>query len=139
MLPANTTTIEEFIQSGKNVSLTYKDFSFLETMSNGTQVSVFNAINDYIEELRRASMIVQLNDEEYRKYVFKPKLLCHDIYGNPELYFIILLINDMIDVKEFNKKSFYMLSKEYMYLLTSYIYNSEYRAIKKYNDEYSGK
>ena len=139
MLPANTTTIEEFIQSGKNVSLTYKDFSFLETMSNRTQVSVFNAINDYIEELRRASMIVQLNDEEYRKYVFKPKLLCHDIYGNPELYFIILLINDMIDVKEFNKKSFYMLSKEYMYLLTSYIYNSEYRAIKKYNDEYSGK
>ena len=135
MLPAKTTTIEEFIKSGKSVSLTYKNFSFLETLSNGTQVSVFDVINDYISELRLASLTVQLTDEEYRK----PKLLCYDIYGNPELYFIILLINDMADVKEFNKKSFYMLSKEYMSVLTSYIYNSERAAISEYNSKYSGK
>lgn len=139
MLPAKTTTIEEFIKSGKSVSLTYKNFSFLETLSNGTQVSVFDVINDYISELRLASLTVQLTDEEYRKYCYKPKLLCYDIYGNPELYFIILLINDMADVKEFNKKSFYMLSKEYMSVLTSYIYNSERAAISEYNSKYSGK
>lgn len=137
MLPANTTTIEEFINSGKNISLDYEVFSFLETMSNNTTVSVFNVVNDYIGELRRASVLVHLQDDEYRKYAYKPKLLCHDIYGNPELYFIILLMNDMADVKEFNKRNIYMLSKEYMSTLTSYIYNSEHKAIEVYNDQYT--
>ena len=139
MLPANTTTIEEFITSGKSVSLTYKTFSFLETMSNGTQVSVLDVVNDYIPELKRAAALVRFSDEEYRKYMYKPKLLCYDVYGNPELYFIILLMNDMADVKEFYKKTILMLPKEYMSLLTSYIYNSEYKAIDVYNTNYSGK
>lgn len=137
MLPANTTTIEDFIRAGKSVSLTYKDFSFLETMSNGTKVSVLDVIHDYIEEIRRACSTIQLTDEEYRKYCYKPKLLCEAIYGNPELYFIILLINDMADVKEFNKKTFKMLTRDNMSLLTSYIYNAEYRAINSYNTQYS--
>ena len=137
MLPANTTTIAEFIRSGSTVSLDYDRFSFLETMHNGTVVSVLNVINDYIDELRNASVLVHLDDAEYRKYVYKPKLLCYDIYGNPELYFVILLMNDMADVKEFNKKNIYMLTKENMSILTSYIFNSEYRAIDAYNSKYT--
>lgn len=137
MLPANTTTIEEFVKSGKSVSLTYKSFSFLETMSNNTQVSVLDVLHDYMDELRDASILVKLSDAEYRKYMYKPKLLCYDIYGSPELYFIILLINDMADVKEFNKRTFRMLSKNAMSLFTSAIYNAEYKAIDAYNSLYS--
>lgn len=137
MLPANTTTIAEFIASGSSVSLKYDKFSFLETMNNGTIVSVWNVINDYISELKSVAVLVHLDDAEYRKYMYKPKLLCSDIYNNPELYFIILLMNDMADVKEFNKRNIYMLSKEYMSIITSYIYNSEYRAIGVYNDKYT--
>lgn len=138
MLPASSTTIEEFIEAGKNVSLSYRDFSYLETMPNKTQVSVLDVIQDYITELRNAAMKVKLSDQEYRKYCYKPKLLCYDIYGNPELYFIILLLNDMADVKEFNKRSFLMLTKNNMSTLTSYIYNSERKAIDAYNSQYSG-
>lgn len=137
MLPANTTTIAEFIRSGSTVSLDYDRFSFLETMENGTVVSVLNVINDYIEELRNAAVLVHLDDAEYRKYVYKPKLLCYDIYGNPELYFVILLMNDMADVKEFNKRNVYMLTKDNMSMITSYIFNSEYKAIDHYNSKYT--
>lgn len=137
MLPINTTTIEELIASGKDNSLTYQTFSFIETMSNGTKVSLFDTINDYLSELKAASVLVKFDDDQYRKYCYKPKLLCYDIYGNPELYFIILLMNDMADVKEFNKKTAYMLPKNYMSILTSYIYNSEKSAIDSYNTKYS--
>ena len=125
MLPANTTTIEEFVSSGKTVSLTYKTFSFLETMSNGTQVSILDVVNDYLIELKNAAVPIKLNEEQMRKYAYKPKLLCYDLYGNPELYFIILLINDIADVKEFNRNIVYMLKKEHMSLITSYIYNNK--------------
>lgn len=139
MLSENTTTIEEFIKSNKTIPLSYETFSFIETMENGTKVSVFDVVNDYIKELRNASIPIRLTDAEYRKYRFKPKLLCHDIYGNPELYFVILLINDMADVKEFDKKEFKMVQKNHLSMLLSEIYNAERRAISDYNTQYSGR
>jgi hypothetical protein len=107
-------------------------------MSNGTQVSILDVINDYMDEIRSLCVTVKLSDDEYRKYMYKPKLLCYNIYGNPELYFVILLINDMADVKEFNKRTFLMLSRDYMSQLMSYIYNSEIDSIKVYNTTYGG-
>lgn len=137
MLSQNTTTIEEFIQSSKTIPLSYPTFSFIETVSNKTKVSIFNVVNDYMSELRNACMTIRLTDSEYRKYIYKPKLLCFDIYGNPELYFIILLINDMIDVKEFDKREFLMLPKKYMSMLISEIFNAEYKSIDYYNSQFS--
>lgn len=132
-LPQNTTTIEEFIESGKGISITYPSLSFLDTMSNGTQVSVLNVINDYIKEIKNACITVELSKEEQNAYFYKPKLLCYDVYGNPELYFIILLLNDMADVKEFTKPNILMLKKSYMSIILSQIYNAEKDAINSYN------
>ena len=135
--PSNSYTVEQFIALGRGVSITYDAFSYKEILSNGTESSVLNVINDYLTEINDYVVEVHLDNDEYRKYRYKPKLLCNDIYGNPELYFIILLINDMADVKEFNKRTFKMLSRDNMSLLTSYIYNAEYRAIDAYNTQYS--
>lgn len=137
MLPNKTTTIQELIASSSNTTLSYKSFSFMERLSDNSVISVHDVVSDYITELRNASVTIKLTDEQYRKYVYKPKLLCNDIYGNPELYFIILLLNDIADVKEFNKTKFLMLTKDSMSLLASYIYNSESKAIGQYNTSHS--
>ena len=101
MLPEKTTTIESFVQSGKSVTISYFSLSFIDMVSNGSWVSVLNVINDYIPELLDEAVTVELTTEQQQVYFYKPKLLCYDVYGNPELYFIILLLNDMSDVKEF--------------------------------------
>lgn len=134
-LPQNTTTIEEFIESGKGISITYPTLSFLDTMSNRTQVSILNVINDYLPELKNACITVELSKEEQNAYFYKPKLLCYDVYGNPELYFIILLLNDMADVKEFTKSNILMLKKSHMSMALSQIYNAEKEAINNYNSK----
>ena len=138
MLPQETTTIESFIESGKGVSITYFNLSFLDMMSNGTHVTILNAISDYMEELRNVSVYVKLTEEQQRIYFYKPKLLCYDVYSNPELYFVILLINDMADVKEFSKPIIRMLKKDHMNMLISYIYNAERAAMNAYNSTYDG-
>lgn len=135
MLPQKTTTIEEFILSGEGVVLSYSNLSFLDKVSNGTLVTIRNAISDYIDELKNASVNVELTYEQQLAYFYKPKLLCYDIYGNPELYFVILLINDMADVKEFTKPVIKMLKKEYMSQILGYIYNAESSAMKVYNNK----
>ena len=134
-LPQETTTIEEFIESGKSVSVDYMDLSFLDKVSNGTWVSVLNVVNDYMTELKNACVTVELSEAQQWAYFYKPKVLCYDIYGNPELYFIILLLNDMADVKEFTKPKLKMLRKDHMSMLLSYIRNSEAKAIDSYNDK----
>ena len=101
-LPQETTTIEEFIESGKSVSIDYMDLSFIDKVSNGTWVSVLNVINDYIEELKNACVTVELTEEQQWAYFYKPKILCYDIYGNPELYFVILLLNDIASRQSFS-------------------------------------
>ena len=135
MLPQKTTTIEEFIESGNGVTLTYFNLSFLDMVSNGTWVAIRYAVSDYMDEFRNAAVNVELTYEQQLAYFYKPKLLCYDVYGNPELYFIILLMNDMADVKEFTKPIIKMLKKEHMSELMGYIYNAEIAAMKTYNNK----
>lgn len=134
-LPQNTSTIEEFINSGSGITITYYNLSFNDMLSNGTVVSVHNVISDYLDELKDAAVYVSLNQDQQFKYMYKPKLLCSDLYGNPELYFIILLLNDMADVKEFTKPIIRMLSKNNMSELLTLIYNAEKQAILNYNNK----
>lgn len=134
-LPQNTTTIEEFVASGSNISISYQHLSFLRTLDNGTSLSLLNVISDYIEEIRNACVNVSLDQAQQFKYFYKPKLLCYDIYGNPELYYIILLINDMADVKEFTKPVIKMPRKTHMSEIISIIYNSNKQAIEDFNND----
>ena len=136
MNASKTITIQEFINASGNM-MSYKSFSFFNKVSNGTEVGIYDVVSDYISEIRNASSLIKLDNEEYRKYMYKPKLLCAEIYGNPELYFIILLINDMADVKEFNSRIIYMPTKEYMSSIISYIYNTEKKSITNYNSKYN--
>ena len=90
-------------------------------------------INDYSSDIKNISYPVKLDSSEYRKYMYKPKLLCKDLYDTPELYFIILLINDMADVKEFNRSIIYLPPKRIMNELVTYIYNAEKDSIESFN------
>jgi len=134
-LPENTYTLEEFIKAGRAVTISYDRLSFKERLTNGTEISILNVVNDYMPELKRASVSVQLDKDQYAKYRFKPKLLCHDIYGNPELYYIILLLNGIIDVKDFDQSVLRMLPINAMNSLLSVIYNAERSDIGVYNSE----
>lgn len=131
--PSNSYTMEQFIALGRGVSVTYDIFSYKEILSNGTEIGVLNVINDYMIEIKDFIVTVYLDEKEYRKYRYKPKLLCNDIYGNPELYYIILLLNGIIDVKEFDMQYIKMLRKDDMNDILTAIYNAE----KKYIDDYN--
>ena len=45
-----------------------------------------------------------MSDTEYEKYVYKPKLLCVELYDNIDLAPLILRMNNMLSVLEFNRK-----------------------------------
>ena len=48
---------------------------------------------------------VEMSDKEFEKYKYKPKLLCVELYDNIDLAPLILRMNNMLSVLEFNKKN----------------------------------
>ena len=101
---------------------------------NNIEYDVFNVVSDYMNELKAMAKEVTLTESEYYTYRFKPKLLAHYLYGNGELYFIILWLNDMWSVKDFNLKTIKLISNKELSEALSSINASERSFIKSYNE-----
>lgn len=132
-----TSTIEEFIRSKSNDIISYDKFSIFEKV-NSIYMITHNVLNDYIVELKRLALTVALTDEQFDKYQYKPKLLAYDIYGTPELYFVILAINDMCDVKQFSKRKIKMIKVDKLQEVLSYIYQSQSNILNLNNTNIMG-
>ena len=130
----STATLEEFINSGASVTISYANLSMLDETGD-IKVPIYNIVSDYMPELLSLAKTVTLDDKEFWKYKYKPKLLASEIYGNPEVYFIILLLNNMCSVKEFDIKKVKMLSKADMNDILGLIYSSEIDFLSQYNDK----
>lgn len=121
--PHKTYTLEEFIESGENDLLTYANFSLLEKISD-IEIPTENIIFDYISEIKKAAVTVKLTENEFIKYKYKPKLLAFDVYGTTESYFVIMALNNIIDVKDFTLKKLLMLKSNTMNEIMGYIYDA---------------
>ena len=118
-------TFTEFVLQGEDDNFTHYNFSILELIDN-IEIPISNIIeNDYLDELRSIAEDVQLSDTEYRIYKYKPHLLSIVLYDTPELYFIILALNDMASKKEFTERNIKLVSKENMINILNMIINAE--------------
>ena len=123
--PYISDTLSDFILSGEEDILTHYNFSILEAIDN-MEIPVRNIIeNDYLDELRALSEDFEFTDKEFRIYKYKPHLLSTVLYNTPELYFVILAINDMVSKKEFCEKNIKLVSRNNMLQIMNLIYNAE--------------
>ena len=133
--PKYTKTLEDFVNSGETTTITYHSLSLIEKVDN-IEFPVFNVIDDYIDELISISKPVSMTDIEKYKYKYRPRLLCEELYGNGELYFIILLINGICDIQDFTLASDILLPpKDSLIECLNKIYKAEKKQIDEYNDK----
>lgn len=131
--PNLTYTLDQYIACGSDSVMCYHNLSFIDIHDN-IAYDTYNVLSDYIDEIRDEYCVkIVLNDEQMEKYKYRPKLLCWDIYGNGELAFIIMLVNDMCNVKSFKKKKIYMPRKSSMTQLVKYLFNANRSVIQSYN------
>lgn len=96
-----TYTVQDFIDLGTSDEITYYNFSILEYL-NGFDMFVTNLLYDYEDEITDLAVTIRLSDIERAKYRYKPYLLSYDIYGSEEAKFILMMLNGIIDPKEFD-------------------------------------
>lgn len=132
---STTFTLDQFADSKSSNDISYYSMSLLERDPNtNIEYDVFNVVSDYMNELKEMSHSITLTDTEYYTYRFKPKLLAKFLYGNTELYFIILWLNDMWSVKDFNLRTIKLIKNTELAEALSKINASEKSFIKAYNE-----
>lgn len=132
-MPANTPnetyTINQFIELQAKDEINYNAFSLLERSSSNENVyyMISNIISNYLEDIEDDIKTVSVSELEKIKYIYKPKLLCYDIYGATEVYFILMAINGVYNIKDFDlkDKKFKALSKSTLFDFASKVYNAE--------------
>lgn len=127
--PEKTATVEEFIEAGSADDITYYNFSILEKYKNDENITVeyvmSNIIYDYMDEIMEKAVEIELSDDDYMKYRYKPKLLAYDVYKTTEVYFVILAMNGMCSIKDFTKRKLKMLYTSDLIDLLNQIYSAE--------------
>lgn len=129
-----TPTLDRFVSAKPVNQVSYHYLSMCnEDAEHNIKYCTYNVINDYLDEIKSAAVEVELNDEEYRKFRFKPKLLANQLYGNGELYFILLYINDIWSVKDFDLKRFKLIRRSDLSKILSDINAAEKPRLDLYN------
>ena len=96
-----TISVQDFIAMRTSDEITYYNFSIVEYL-NGYDMFITNLLYDYDDEFKDLTIYVKLTEVEKLKYRYKPYLFAYDLYGSREMSFIIMMLNGIIDPKEFD-------------------------------------
>ena len=102
----NISTINELISLGKQLKISSETMSIKEIVTNTHNerfiVNFTSVIDRYYDILLDHTSIVKLTDDEYLRYRYKPKLLSEELYGTQELHSLILRLNHITSVIQFD-------------------------------------
>lgn len=114
-------TIQDIISTGKELKICNRELSLKSVMTNSANekyvVNISNIFEKYYEILLDNTVIVVLTDEEYLKYRFKPKVLSYDLYGTKELHYMLLRLNYVYSVINFDFKELRVFNTNILNLL----------------------
>lgn len=97
-------TIQEVIDYHKGLELNHEKL-FLKSKVNDLIFNTKFILDDYKDFLADHILTVTLSDKEFAKYKYRPKSLCFDVYGNAELSFLVLRLNNMSSALDFTKRN----------------------------------
>ena len=92
-----------------NESLSADKFYLKSSVSSHDESIIVNStslLNKYFYVLLQATTERELTDKELIRYQYQPKLYCYEKYGTVELWALLLKLNHMTTVLDFNRKKF---------------------------------
>ena len=121
---SQTYTLEDFIDMQVSDQLTFRNFSTVAVI-NGVELIDKNLIEDFLPELLKETIEVDLSDDEFYRYKYSPDLLAFDVYGSVQLDFLIMYMNGIIDPKEFEYKTIKLVKASTLKDFLNHVYNSQ--------------
>ena len=130
--PEKSYTIEQFITFKDDDTASYNNLSFRDKYDN-IIYPIKNIIDDYTDELNELLVDVVMSESEFLRYRYRPKLLAFDIYSNAELDFLILAMNGVCNMKEFDSRSIKLIKNKDLDNFITSIFNANKDDLDIYN------
>ena len=112
-----TNTIKKYLMLYQSQPFKMAD-CFLKELINDNIVKEFHIEENladmhggYIDELK---IKYEMTNEEFRKYKGNPWYMANDLYGNTELWFMLLHANEMYSATEFTRQNIYVYKSNIM-------------------------
>ena len=107
--PYSERTINNQINSASQTLITKAKLSKKSILciktDSALELNIFSILNPYLYRLKAACCrTVSFSEEQARAYAYKPKTLAYELYGNIELYSLILRLNHMKSISEFTQE-----------------------------------
>ena len=101
-------SIQETINDGQSVSLKEADLSLHGVLhTHEKQIIKLNKntiLSQFMFHLKDRCINISFNNEQAKRFAFKPRMLSQRIYGNVEMYSLILRLNNMHSVTDFTEE-----------------------------------
>src|SRR5574343_232748 len=99
-------TISEYSKAYSDTDITFNSLHYKEknSVDDSTSLILLNdsILDKYRNDLAEKIVTKTLTNEEINKYQYNPKRLSFDLYGTTELWGLLLEINQLQSVTEFN-------------------------------------
>lgn len=100
-------TIQQQVAQGNALAISNANINYHKVLAADGDKVVINfesLLTQYRYFLKKHIVILTLTDEQYLNYRFKPKSLSYDLYGTIEMASMLLTINNVVSVSEFDFK-----------------------------------
>ena len=112
--PYTVTSVDRFIEEGLDLDVSESKLAFKERIEGEIVIPFNNIITKNINVLSDYITPYEMDDDEYQRYKYQPKLFSYEIYGTPELASSILFINNMTSLTDFTKKNINIFTENIM-------------------------
>lgn len=115
--------ITDNINIGKDNSYILENISFYNNIDN-IEIPTSNLFYEKYRGLILNNCVkVKIPEKSFLKYRYKPKLLSYDLYGTIDLWHLLLWVNNMYSVTQFNQQSIYIFNPNNISILIRIISN----------------
>ena len=114
--PTKALDLNELIYLGKNGELNPATSYYVNRIDNMI-IPTSSVFESYMDFLIPLTVVVRLNEKEYYRYIYRPKLLSKDIYNTVELSQLLLRLNRLQSSMDFTLREVRILLPEHLQTL----------------------
>jgi len=108
-------SIETSIKYGQTLKVSNAKLHLKSTFTDSDVKIIINytsLLDKYYDVVVKNSSIEEFTEEEFMKYIYKPRLLSSDLYGTPELAPLIMSLNNISSVATFTTPKLRLPTRE---------------------------
>lgn len=110
-------TLNQSIAASKKNKINYANLGYKITFENKYQIFDEILVNKYRSLLLQSSKYLAISED----YYYKPELLSKELYGTVDLWYVIMAVNAISSVDEFNSAVVRVLDPDKLFVLNEII------------------